>query len=153
MNTQEIVARVSEAVAEVVATAHLTQDQILIVGASSSEVLGHHIGTHGSQDIAKAIVQGVLDVRAQHPFHVAFQSCEHLNRALVTERNTVQAFSLEEVTVVPVITAGGAVAATAYRMLPNAVMVEQISAHAGLDIGDTFIGMHLRRVAFLTKFE
>lgn len=144
---EEFERKVVTAIMELLAAAQLTEDQILVVGASSSEVLGHRIGTHSSQEVAQAIVSGVLRVRANHPFHVAFQSCEHLNRALVTERRTWRAFQLEEVTVVPAVTAGGAVAATAYRTLQQPVMVEQIAAHAGIDIGDTLIGMHLRRVA------
>lgn len=147
MSSADIEARVTEALLELVAVSKLTEEHILVIGASSSEVLGHHIGTSGSMDVAQAIVQGILRVQATHLFHVAFQSCEHLNRALVTEQRTLRQFSLEEVSVVPVANAGGAVAATAYRTLQKPVLVEQIQAHAGIDIGDTLIGMHLRRVA------
>lgn len=127
--------------------ARLTEEQILVIGASSSEVIGQRIGTSGSIDTAKAIVDGVLEAREQYGFQVAFQCCEHLNRALVVERATLCAFQLEEVTVVPIVHAGGAVASEAYRRLHDPVMVERIQAHAGIDIGDTFIGMHLRPVA------
>ncbi|GIM45722.1 UPF0340 protein YwlG [Collibacillus ludicampi] len=126
--------------------ARLTEEQILVVGASSSEIIGQKIGTAGSADTAKAIVDAVLEAREQYGFQVAFQCCEHLNRALVVERSTMRAFQLEEVTVVPVLHAGGAVAAEAFRRLHDPVMVERIQAHAGIDIGDTFIGMHLRPV-------
>lgn len=143
----EVRTLVSQAVRELAELAALDADKLLVVGASSSEVLGRRIGTGGSQDIAAAIVGGVLSVRAQRGFHVAFQSCEHLNRALVTERATARAFGLEEVSAVPVPGAGGATAATAFRLLAQPLLVESVRAHAGVDIGDTLIGMHLRAVA------
>lgn len=129
------------------AQAQLTDEHILVIGASSSEVVGKKIGSGGSIDAAQLIVEAVLEARAKYGFHVAFQCCEHLNRALVVEHETVQRFGLEEVVVVPVPTAGGAVASTAYRKLERPAMVERIAAHAGIDIGDTLIGMHLRHVA------
>ena len=135
------------AIDELQAAAQLDSDQILVIGASSSEVIGQKIGTAGSQDAAQAIVEAVLEARERYGFHIAFQCCEHLNRALVVERETVKAFRLEEVSVVPVPGAGGAVASKAFRSLNRPAMVENIQADAGIDIGDTFIGMHLRPVA------
>ncbi|MDQ0339403.1 uncharacterized protein (TIGR01440 family) [Caldalkalibacillus uzonensis] len=121
--------------------------QILVLGVSTSEVLGEKIGTHGSDDVAEAIFRAVEDVRQKHGFHIAYQCCEHLNRALVVEKRTADIFQLEEVTVIPAPKAGGAMAAYAYRQLADPVMVEHIQAHAGIDIGDTLIGMHLKHVA------
>lgn len=132
---------------ELQAVAELDEEQLLVIGCSSSEVIGKKIGTGGSLDAAQVIVEAVLEARVKYGFHIAFQCCEHLNRALVVERDTQKAFGLEEVTVVPVPTAGGAVASTAYRHMQRPVMVERIQAHAGIDIGDTLIGMHLRPVA------
>lgn len=132
---------------ELVAIAGLTEDHLLVIGCSSSEVVGKKIGTGGSAQAAQQIVEAVLEVRAQYGFHVAFQCCEHLNRALVVEQDTQRKFALEEVMVVPVATAGGQVASTAYHALHKPMMVETIRAHAGIDIGDTLIGMHLRPVA------
>jgi uncharacterized protein (TIGR01440 family) len=136
-----------QVVEELVAAAGLESDHLLVIGCSSSEVVGKKIGTAGSAEAAQHIVAAVLEAREQHGFHVAFQCCEHLNRALVVERATRKAFQLEEVTVVPVPTAGGQVASTAFRSLDKPVLVEHIRADAGIDIGDTFIGMHLRPVA------
>lgn len=144
---EEIRRQTRQVIDELQEKAHLTKEQILVIGASSSEVGGHQIGTAGSADIAKAIVDAVLEARDQYGFQVAFQCCEHLNRALVVERYTMNTFQLEEVTVVPVMHAGGAVAAEAYRRFHQPVIVEEIRAHAGIDIGDTLIGMHLRPVA------
>lgn len=143
----DIAKSVRQALDELQQVACLTPDQILVVGASSSEVIGERIGTAGSAGAAKAIVDAVLAVREQYGFQVAFQCCEHVNRALVVERETMKDHGLEEVTVVPVPKAGGAVASEAFRQLKNPVMAERIQAHAGIDIGDTFIGMHLRPVA------
>ena len=135
------------AVYELVEVSGLTKEQILVVGASTSEVIGHTIGTAGSQAAAQAIVTGVLQVQAVFGFHVAFQCCEHLNRALVVEQRTQEQYNLEEVSVIPVPTAGGAVASYAHRVLAKPVLVEHIVAHAGIDIGDTLIGMHIKHVA------
>ncbi len=135
------------AVTELAQVAGLTANQILVVGASSSEVIGKKIGTSGSLEVAKALVNGILRARQPFGFHLAFQGCEHINRALTIERQTMETFGLEEVMVIPVSGAGGAVAATAYRYFSAPVVVEEIQAHAGIDIGSTLIGMHLRRVA------
>jgi uncharacterized protein (TIGR01440 family) len=143
----EIKQQTLQVIDELQAQAQLHGDQILVVGCSSSEVIGKKIGTGGSMDAAQVIVEAVLEARIKYGFHIAFQCCEHLNRALVIERDTLNAFGLEEVTVVPVPKAGGSVASTAFHMLTEPVVVEHIRAHAGLDIGDTLIGMHLRHVA------
>lgn len=127
--------------------AKLHEEHLLVIGASSSEVIGKRIGTGGSLDAAQAIVEAVLEARQKYGFHVAFQCCEHLNRALVVERETMRMFGFEEVAVVPVPTAGGAVASTAFRNMTRPVLVEKVQADAGIDIGDTLIGMHLRPVA------
>lgn len=144
---QEIKQQTLQVIDELQAAAQLDADQLLVIGCSSSEVVGQKIGTGGSLDAAHVIVEAVLEARTRYGFHVAFQCCEHLNRALVVERDTLKAFGLEEVSVVPVPRAGGAVASTAFRHLQRPVMVERIQAHAGIDIGDTLIGMHLRPVA------
>ncbi|KEO83351.1 TIGR01440 family protein [Tumebacillus flagellatus] len=132
---------------DLAASTTLEEDSIVVIGCSSSEVVGRKIGTAGSAEAAAQIVAAVLEARQKYNFHVAFQCCEHLNRALVVERATMKAFHLEEVTVIPVPTAGGQTASTAYKALHQPVLVESIQAHAGIDIGDTLIGMHLRPVA------
>ncbi len=147
IHSTDIEDAVYETVVELAKVSLLTQDQILVIGASTSEVIGQHIGTSGSQDVAKAIVTGVLRAQAVAPCQVAFQCCEHLNRALVVTRETLVQYNLDEVSVIPVPKAGGAVASCAYRTLPHPVVVEHIVAHAGVDIGDTLIGMHIKHVA------
>lgn len=125
----------------------LAPSHILVMGVSTSEVVGQKIGTAGSGQAAEAIFRVLKESRAESPFHLAFQCCEHLNRALVVERETAVEFGLEEVSVVPVPSAGGSMAAYAYEHFQDPVVVERIRAHAGIDIGDTLMGMHLKEVA------
>lgn len=121
--------------------------QILVLGCSTSEIQGKKIGSTGSTDVAAAVLDGIHDALKGSGIHLAVQCCEHLNRSLVVERDVQEKYGLTEVTVLPVPHAGGATAATALRRFADPVVVESIQAHAGIDIGDTFIGMHLRPVA------
>ena len=129
------------------AVSNLGQNDLLVIGASSSEVVGKRIGTSTSLGIGYRIVQTVLLFAERYGFDVAFQCCEHLNRALVVERDLAQRRGYTVVSAVPVPGAGGAVAAEAYGAFQNPCLVERIEAEAGIDLGDTLIGMHLRRVA------
>jgi uncharacterized protein (TIGR01440 family) len=139
--------QVIEVVKEVVHLSELKPGQLLVIGCSTSEVLGKHIGKAGSKEVAAALYRGIRAVQDLSGFAVAFQCCEHLNRALVVEREVLERFGWDEVSVVPVPTAGGSMAAHAYTQMKDAAVVEHISAHAGIDIGDTLIGMHLKHVA------
>ncbi|HHY21538.1 MAG TPA: TIGR01440 family protein [Bacilli bacterium] len=125
----------------------LSAEHILVVGTSTSEVKGSEIGTAGSLDISEALYHGFLQFQEQTGVRLAFQCCEHLNRALVVERQTAKEERLEEVSVIPVQHAGGSMATYAFTHMKDPVVVETIAAHAGIDIGDTLIGMHLKRVA------
>ncbi|MBB3110589.1 uncharacterized protein (TIGR01440 family) [Paenibacillus phyllosphaerae] len=144
---QAIESDVATCVQELVQAANLRAGQLLVIGTSTSEVLGKRIGTSGTLETAAAIFRGVETVRAAHGFIPVYQCCEHLNRALVIEREAAERYGLELVSAIPVPKAGGSMAAYAYRTLQEAVLAESIAAHAGIDIGDTFIGMHLRKVA------
>lgn len=124
------------------------QGQLMVIGTSTSEVLGYRIGTQGTERVAREIFEGVRRAREQTGFYPVFQCCEHLNRALVMEQEALALYPLlEPVSVVPVPKAGGSMAAYAYRTFKDPVVVEAVRAHAGLDIGGTLIGMHLRPVA------
>ncbi|MNH82326.1 hypothetical protein D3C87_438320 [compost metagenome] len=127
--------------------AGLGPGKIVVAGVSTSEVAGKRIGTHGAEDIAAELYEGLEQVRAKYGFELVFQCCEHLNRALVLERELLERLRLTEVSAVPVPKAGGSMAAGAYRRLKEPCLAETIEAHAGIDIGETMIGMHLRRVA------
>lgn len=144
LHLQEEIKRVVEDLLEAMP---LSEKHVLVFGVSTSEVAGEKIGTSGSDEIASALFQGIAEVQQKYGFHLAFQCCEHLNRALVVERKTAEAFGWPEVTAIPVPHAGGAMAACAFRRLHEPVLVEQIRADAGIDIGDTLIGMHLKPVA------
>jgi uncharacterized protein (TIGR01440 family) len=144
---QSIAEDTERCVRELAAAGGLKAGQLLVVGTSTSEVIGRRIGTSGSGDAARAIFEGIEAVRRDIGFYPLFQCCEHLNRALVTTREAAERYGLAEVSAVPIPGAGGAMAAFAYRNLPDACLVESVRAHAGIDIGDTFIGMHLRPVA------
>ncbi|WP_084244242.1 TIGR01440 family protein [Planomicrobium okeanokoites] len=121
--------------------------QVFVVGCSTSEVLGQHIGTGGGLDIAESLYEPLQKFAARHKIFLAFQGCEHINRALTIERHAAEKYGWEPVSVIPVAKAGGSMSAYAYSAMNDPVVVEEIKAHAGIDIGQTMIGMHLKRVA------
>lgn len=121
--------------------------QMLVLGCSTSEILGKKIGTAGDLRVARAVIVPLIEVVRDRGLDLAVQCCEHLNRALVVEKETASRLDLPVVTVLPRPAAGGAVAAAAFEYFKNPVVVEEIQAHAGMDIGNTLIGMHLRPVA------
>jgi uncharacterized protein (TIGR01440 family) len=138
------VVRVTE---DLLSAVPLSDRHVLVVGVSTSEVIGRRIGTSGNDEVAEAIYDGLVQVQEKRGFHLAFQCCEHLNRALVVSRAALDRFGWEEVSAIPVPKAGGAMAAHAYRRMAAPALVESVVADAGIDIGDTLIGMHLRPVA------
>jgi len=127
--------------------ADLKPGQLLVVGCSTSEVIGERIGTSGTVEVAEIIFRSLKKLQADTGIDLAFQCCEHLNRALVVERAVAEAKRFDEVSVVPVRKAGGAMATYAFGALEDAVVVEFVKADAGIDIGNTLIGMHLKHVA------
>ena len=131
----------------------LNGEKLLVIGVSTSEVIGKQIGSHSSDEVARVLYEVFAQFQQKTKVHLAFQCCEHLNRALVVERETVRLFHLEEVTAVPHRNAGGSMATYAYQQMKDPVLVEQVAAHAGIDIGDTLIGMHLKRVAVPLRSE
>lgn len=135
----------AQATKELLETAKLQAGDILVVGCSSSEVAGSRIGTASAEDVGKAVFDGIYHTAARRGVFVAAQCCEHLNRALIVERDAVRGQDI--VNVIPRPKAGGAFATAAYAAFANPVAVEEIKADAGMDIGGTLIGMHLKRVA------
>ncbi|GMA57539.1 uncharacterized protein (TIGR01440 family) [Alicyclobacillus sacchari] len=135
------------ALADLYQAAHIGRDTLLVVGASTSEVVGQRIGTATSMAVGHAIVDAVLAFAADAGCQVAFQCCEHLNRALVVSQAYAKRRGWREVSALPVPGAGGAVAAAAFWAIADACLVDAVEADAGIDIGDTLIGMHLRPVA------
>ena len=133
------------AVKELIETAKLKKGDILVVGCSTSEVVGSKIGTNSDPDTAKEIFDGIYGVLKKKGIYLAVQCCEHLNRAIVIERDALP--FAEEVNVIPQKKAGGSLATVAYGEFKSPTVVEEIKADAGLDIGNTLIGMHLKKVA------
>lgn len=127
--------------------ANLRSQQILVLGCSTSEVIGQRIGQGSSLEVAEVLLPPLLVRVRQQGIFLAVQGCEHINRALVVEEACADHYGLEEVTVLPALHAGGAMTVKAWENFSTPVMVEKIQGHAGIDIGDTFIGMHLRPVA------
>ena len=135
------------AVRELIDAAGLKGGEILVVGCSSSEMVGGHIGKDSSLEAAQAVFEAIHTVLDEKGIFLAAQCCEHLNRALIIEKECADKYGYEIVNVVPWAHAGGSFATTAYAAFCEPVAVEHIRAHAGIDIGDTFIGMHLKDVA------
>jgi len=127
--------------------ANLRQGQILVLGCSTSEVIGQRIGQGSSLEVAEVLLPPLLKRVHEQGVFLAVQGCEHINRALVVEQACVDHYALEVVTVLPALHAGGAMSVQAWRTYSTPLIVERIQGHAGIDIGDTFIGMHLRPVA------
>ena len=134
-----------KAVQELLSIARLTNGNILVLGCSTSEVVGKKIGTNSNLDVAKEIFAGIYPELQKHNIYLAVQCCEHLNRAIVIEKEALP--NAEQVNVVPQPKAGGSMATVAYQNFKNPILVEHIKADAGMDIGSTLIGMHLKDVA------
>ena len=124
-----------------------TEDQLFVVGCSTSEVMGERIGTAGALDVAQVLYKEFSKFAQRHKVHLVFQGCEHINRALTLELAAAKKYHLEPVSVIPVRTAGGSMSAYAFSQMTEPVVVESIQAHYGIDIGQTLIGMHLKAVA------
>ena len=138
---------------KLVEAASLKKGDIFVVGCSSSEVCGDKIGTNSSEEVGAVLFSAINEVLSEKGIFLAAQCCEHLNRSVVIERECLEKYNLEEVCVVPQPKAGGSFATAAYKGFENAVVVEEIKAHAGIDIGGTLIGMHLKRVAVPVRLD
>ena len=144
---QEISMQAQTIVTELLEQAKLKPGSLFVIGCSSSEIVGKRIGKGSSLEAAQAVFRGIYPVLQQNGIFLAVQCCEHLNRALILERSAAEARGYELVNVVPQPHAGGSFAVTAWNAFSDPVAVEAIRADAGMDIGGTLIGMHLRQVA------
>lgn len=136
---------------EIIELAGLNTGDILVVGCSTSEVLGSKIGTHSSPDTAKELFDGIKKATDEKGIYIAAQCCEHLNRAIIIEKSAVK--GCEICNVVPQPKAGGSFATAAYNSFSEPVALEEIKADAGIDIGFTMIGMHLKKVAVPVRLK
>ena len=138
---------------ELVEAANLKKGKLVVIGCSTSEIIGERIGTSGTTDVANELVKAFFEVFFDKGIQIAAQCCEHLNRALVVERETAEKYNYEIVSVVPHPHAGGSFGTCVYHAMKDPVMVEEIKADAGIDIGNTLIGMHLKRVAIPLRLK
>ena len=158
--TEEVekkLARITEearaATEELVAVSELKSGDVFVVGCSTSEVTGNLIGHASVLPVAKAVFDGIYPVLKEKGIYIAAQCCEHLNRAIIIESECAEKYGLDAVCVVPQPKAGGSFATVTRESLDAPVAVESIKAHAGIDIGGTLIGMHLRAVAVPVRLE
>ncbi len=141
------------AIKELLTVAKLKPGDIVVAGCSTSEVLNSDIGSASNPELGKIIFNAINDQVTEIGCFLAAQCCEHLNRALVIEREAAVKYGYEEVNVVPAPKAGGSFATAAYEGMNDPVLVEEVSAKAGIDIGNTLIGMHLKKVAVPVRIE
>lgn len=146
MSYEAIKKQAADAVTELLEVCRLKRGDIFVIGCSSSEIKGERIGKGSDFNAAKAVYDGVHPILAERGIYLAAQCCEHLNRAVIVERSALLP-GTEIVNVVPQTHAGGSFAMAVYENASDPVAVEEIKADAGMDIGDTLIGMQLARVA------
>lgn len=150
---EEIKNQVEAAVTELISVAKLDDGDIVVIGCSSSEVNSEKIGTASSEETGQLIFDTAQRILSEHNLYLAAQCCEHLNRALVIEKAVAKEYRYPVVNAVPHLHAGGSFATAAYNHMENAVVVEAIEAKAGLDIGQTFIGMHMIPVVVPVRLQ
>ena len=148
---EQLMIQAKAVITELIEKAKLKKGDIVVIGCSTSEIVGSKIGTNSSPDTAKVVFEAVYEVILEKGLYLAAQCCEHLNRAIVVERQAVP--FAETVNVIPQPKAGGSFATQAYQHFKDPVIVEEIKADAGLDVGSTLIGMHLKKVAVPLRLE
>lgn len=153
MNSKKIADNAKKAVQELLSIINLQKEDIFVLGGSTSEITGNLIGTASNPELGKGIIENILPVIKENELFLAVQCCEHLNRALVVEKDCALKYNLEVVNAVPHKKAGGSLATAAYQIFSSPTLVESISGHAGIDIGDTLIGMHLKNVAVPVRID
>lgn len=144
---EEIKMDAIRAINEFLEVVPMKEKDIFVIGCSSSEVGGHKIGSESSVEIAEAVFNGIYPILKERGIFLAAQCCEHLNRAIILEEEAARYYGYPQVNVVPWPKAGGSFATKTYQSLECPAAVEEIRADAGMDIGDTLIGMHLKKVA------
>lgn len=146
VNIEQITEQVRTGLNELLEQAHLKTDDLVVLGLSTSEIQGDEIGKDSNIEIGRVVIKTIVKIIREHHLHLAVQGCEHLNRALVVEREVAEKHGFEIVTVYPALHAGGAGQIAAFEEFHDPVEVEHIVAQAGMDIGDTSIGMHVKFV-------
>ncbi len=138
---------------ELLNAAKLNPKDAVVIGGSTSEIMGERIGSNTNIEVAKVIIETIVEILKENDIYPVVQSCEHINRALVVEREYAKMHNLEAVNVVPILSAGGGFATVAMETLKDPVVVEKVGVDAGIDIGDVFIGMHLKNVGVVVRSD
>ena len=146
LSEKELKDQLTEIVNDILAEARLKKGDLFVLGCSTSEVVGGHIGKNSSAEVGQWIIRTLKELLGPKEIALAVQGCEHLNRALVVERTVAEAKNFEIVSVVPALHAGGACSVAAFDQFNDPVEVEHVVGQAGIDIGDTSIGMHIKHV-------
>lgn len=146
VDLNQVKQQTKQGLTELLEQAHLEAGDIFVLGLSTSEVRGGQIGEESSIEIGRAIVKTIIDTLQPLGIHLAVQGCQHINRALVVEKAVAKQYGLEQVMVYPQIHAGGAGQIAAFENFKEPIEVEHIQANAGMDIGDTAIGMQVKFV-------
>lgn len=146
LNRVELTKNLTKIMKDILDAANLKKGDLFVLGCTTSEVVGGVIGKNSSEEAGKWIVSTIKEILDEQGIHLAVQGCEHINRALAIERNVAEARNYEIVSVVPQLHAGGSCSIAAFQLFDDPVEVERITAQAGIDIGDTSIGMHVKHV-------
>ena len=153
MDIEKIREDTAKATKDLLKEANLKPGNAVVIGGSTSEVMGEHLGSNTNLQVAKTVVKTIVDILKEEEIYPVIQACEHINRALVVEGEYAEKNKLEPVNVLPVQTAGGGFATAAMEILKNPVVVEIVGVEAGIDIGDVFIGMHLKNIGVVVRSE
>ncbi len=151
--TDTIKKQAHDAVIQIIDAANLKSGDIFVVGCSTSEILGEKIGTMSSFDTATEVFEEIFNILNERGIYLAAQCCEHLNRAMIIEKELADKLNIPIVNVRPMPKAGGSFATAAYENFKNPAAVENILGDAGIDIGGTLIGMHLKPVAVPLRIQ
>lgn len=153
MDLVQIEKDVKQVTMELLEAAKLDKGEAIVIGGSTSEIIGEHLGSSTNMEVAKKVVNAIVMILKENEIYPVIQSCEHINRALVVEKEYAKRHNLEPVNVVPVQSAGGGFATAAMELLDNPVVVEHVGVKAGIDIGDVFIGMHIKGVGVVVRSD
>ncbi len=153
MDLKNIYKDVESVTKELLEAAELNSKEGVVLGGSTSEIIGQSLGQATNLEVAQSVVEAFYNVIKDNGLSPIIQACEHINRALVVERDYALNNNLEIVNVIPVETAGGGFATSAMKIFKDPVVVENVNAKAGIDIGDVFIGMHIKGVGVVVRSE
>lgn len=153
MDLKQIEKDVRQVTGELLAAAQLAPGDAVVIGGSTSEIVGKGLGSATNMQVARLVMETIISILKENKIYPVVQSCEHINRALVVEKEYALRHNLEIVNVVPIESAGGGFSTAAMEILENPVVVEKVGVQAGIDIGDVFIGMHLKGVGVVVRSE